>query len=62
MTEGSDQLMDGFNHTASVSDVRQVVAPEPVSVFGHYEVTGAVREATSNIPDSSAGIKSYFVV
>ena len=28
--------MDGFNHAASVSDVRQVMAPQPVSVFGHY--------------------------
>ncbi len=54
--------MDGFNHAASVSDVRQVVAPQPVSAFGHYEVKGAVRKATSNIPDTSAGIKSYFVV
>ena len=31
-----EMKMDGFNHAASVSDVRQVVAPQPVSIFGHY--------------------------
>jgi len=28
--------MDGFNHAASVSEARQVVAPQRVLVFGHH--------------------------
>jgi hypothetical protein len=30
--------MDRVNHAASVSEVRQAVTPQRVSVFGHYEL------------------------
>ena len=33
--------MDGFNHAASVSEVRQAVALKRDRVFGHYAVSKA---------------------
>jgi len=49
--------MDGFNHAVSVSEVRQGVTPQRVSVFGHYGVDkapGLVRRTRPGV--SNEGI------
>ncbi len=51
--------MDGFNHAASVSNVRQVVTPQRVSIFGHYAVLAPPCSHTACQPPETSKSRHY---